>query len=44
MWLIVAVTPHTTSVMVYITLVQRKRFVYVYYVISLTVDDQGSAR
>jgi len=42
----VADTPQTTSVMIYIASVRRKRFVYI---ISLnqpnyTVDDQGSAR
>jgi len=43
-----AETPQTTSVMIYIASVHRKRFVYM-YIISLnqskyTVDDQGSAR
>jgi len=42
----VADTPQTTSVIIYIAPVHRKRFVYI---ISLnqpkyTVDDQGSAR
>jgi len=40
----VADTPQTTSVMIYIASVHRKRFVYIISLNQHTVDDQGSAR